>query len=38
MSLPTRQMGKNGPHVAAMGFGLMVTATFFEIANHTNLT
>ena len=27
--LPTRQLGTNGPHVAALGFGLMGLSTFY---------
>lgn len=27
-SLPTRQLGKDGPQVTAIGFGLMYVTTF----------
>lgn len=29
MSLPTRQLGRNGPQVTAMGFGLMGLSAFY---------
>lgn len=29
MSLPSRQLGKNGPHVTALGFGTMGLSAFY---------
>lgn len=30
IQLPTRQLGKNGPQVSALGFGLMVSTKSLE--------
>ena len=35
--LPTRKLGKNGPHVTGLGFGLMVITIALEAATVTHL-